>query len=170
MSKEWEIKAVSTPGERDLDQLAELLVEVVGQGASVGFLPPLSVEAALRYWQGVWSPNVQVWTLSEDGTIVGTVQLHRASSQNGGHRAEIAKLMVHPNARGRGYARALMHTAEEQALADGRTLLVLDTRAGDPSNSLYQSLGFLEAGRIPDYAQSADGSLHETVYYYKKLT
>lgn len=78
--------------------------------------------------------------------------------------------MVHPERRRQGIARMLMETAEACAASEGKTLLVLDTRGGDPSNLLYQSLGFAEAGRIPDYARSASGELHETVFYYKKLT
>ncbi len=48
-------------------------------------------------------------------------------------------------------------------------LLVLDTREKDPSNLLYASLGFAEAGRIPAYAESADGGFDASVFYYKKL-
>jgi ribosomal protein S18 acetylase RimI-like enzyme len=62
-----------------------------------------------------------------------------------------------------------MSLAEEKAKSEGRSLLVLDTRAGDPSNVLYRSLGYAEAGRIPHYARSADGSLHDTIFFYKSL-
>ena len=31
-----------------------------------------------------------------DGRIVGTVQLQPAESENGAHRGEVAKLLVHP--------------------------------------------------------------------------
>ena len=46
---------------------------------------------------------------------------------------------------------------------------MLDTRQGDPAEALYASLGWVRAGVIPDYARSADGSLHATVIYYKLL-
>ncbi|BCG57733.1 GNAT family N-acetyltransferase [Paenibacillus sp. URB8-2] len=151
-------------------QLGDLLVRVVDDGASVGFLPPLSEEEAVDYWRGVPGDGVILWVAMEDGEIAGSVQLHLALKPNGLHRAEIAKLMVHPERRRQGIARMLMETAEACAASEGKTLLVLDTRGGDPSNLLYQSLGFAEAGRIPDYARSASGELHETVFYYKKLT
>ncbi|MBL0388511.1 GNAT family N-acetyltransferase [Tumebacillus sp. ITR2] len=167
MSNQWEVKQLVEPSEKDLEQLSNLLIDVVADGASVGFLPPLGEADARTYWKGVWAPGVTVWSVSLEGTLIGTVQLHEAHSQNGKHRAEIAKLMVHSDCRGRGIARALMNVAEKSARDQGRTLLVLDTRAGDPSNSLYQSLGFIEAGRIPNYARSADGNLDETVFYYK---
>ncbi|OPG17057.1 hypothetical protein B2M26_03395 [Ferroacidibacillus organovorans] len=114
-------------------------------------------------------PSVRLWTADYDGEIVGTVQLHLTMKQNGAHRAEIAKLMVHPQKRRLGIARQLMDVAERAAVEAGRSLLVLDTRAGDPSNTLYRSLGFVEAGRIPQYARSADGQFDETVIYYKLL-
>ncbi|MNW08796.1 hypothetical protein D3C71_2056450 [compost metagenome] len=60
-----------------------------------------------------------------------------------------------------------METAEQAAAAADRTLLVLDTREGDPSNLLYQSRGFTEAGRIPNFALSAQGGKDTTVIYYK---
>lgn len=77
--------------------------------------------------------------------------------------------MVHPHARRLGIARKLMDIAEKTAVQDGRSLIVLDTREGAPSNILYRSLGYLEAGRIPQYAKSANGQLHATVIYYKQL-
>ncbi|MNN93957.1 Acetyltransferase [compost metagenome] len=95
------------------------------------------------------------------------MQLHPVSKPNAPHRAEIAKLMVHPEQRRKGIARMLMETAEQAAAACGRTLLVLDTREGDPSNLLYQSRGFVEVGKIPDYVISGDGEMSATVIYYK---
>lgn len=77
--------------------------------------------------------------------------------------------MVHPTAQRQGIGRGLMLLAEARALAENRSLLVLDTRADDPSNQLYQSMGYQEAGRIPGFARAADGSLHDTVLYFKTL-
>ena len=62
-----------------------------------------------------------------------------------------------------------MQKAIDRAKQEGRSLLVLDTREKDPSNLFYASLGFAEAGRIPEYAESADGRLDASVFYYKKL-
>jgi ribosomal protein S18 acetylase RimI-like enzyme len=153
----------------DLHALANLLIEVVETGASIGFLPPLSYEHAVAYWNGVLAPDVNLWVAYYAGELVGAIQLNRSTKQNGTHRAEIAKLMVHPTIRRKGIARQLMHVAEQAAVTDHRSLMLLDTRAGDPSNDLYQSLGYLEAGRIPHYARSADGKLDDTVFYYKLL-
>ncbi|MNP41457.1 Acetyltransferase [compost metagenome] len=152
-----------------LEQLTDLLIQVVENGASIGFLPPLSKDEAMQYWQEVLSPGVILWIAVKNERIVGTVQLHLALKQNASHRAEVAKLMVHPKERKQGIARMLMQTMEERAEREARSLLVLDTRGGDPSNLLYRSLGYIEAGRIPQFARSANGELHETVFYYKQL-
>ncbi|OKP83590.1 GCN5 family acetyltransferase [Paenibacillus sp. P3E] len=150
-----------------LQQLNKLIIDVVENGASIGFLPPLGAEEAGTYWQGVLAPGIMLWVAMEGESIVGTVQLHPVIKPNAPHRAEIAKLMVHPEHRRKGIARLLMDSAEQAAAANGRTLLVLDTREGDPSNLLYQSRGFVEAGKIPDYVISGDGKMSATVIYYK---
>lgn len=150
-----------------IDELANLLIQVVEGGASVGFLPPLKNEDARNYWLDVLNKDTKLWVAKIKNEIIGTVQLHLCSKPNGRHRAEIAKLMTSPQHRRTGVGRALMQIAEEAAALDQRSLLVLDTRQGDPSNLLYQSLGYEQAGVIPSYAQSANGQLHATVFYYK---
>lgn len=152
-----------------LEQLCDLLIAVVQEGASVGFLPPLSRAEARDYWSKVLQPGVLLWVAEENGLVQGTVQLHLVWKPNGTHRAEVAKLQVHPRAQRRGIGRRLMETLENEARRQQRTLLVLDTRAGDPSNRLYLSLGFVEAGRIPYFARNPEGGLDTTVLYYKLL-
>ena len=153
--------------EEHLDELSELLVKVVDEGASIGFLPPMRKQDAANYWKTVLSPDVILFVAKLNNHIVGSIQLHLSTKQNGSHRAEIAKLMTHPEYRRNGIGRLLMHRAEETAKQMERTLIVLDTREGDPSNKLYSSLGYIQAGRIPNYAKSANGELTATILYYK---
>jgi ribosomal protein S18 acetylase RimI-like enzyme len=155
--------------ESHIDQLSELLVKVVDDGASIGFLPPMKLSEARQYWQTVLKPDVILFIAKINNEIVGTIQVHLCTKQNGLHRAEIAKLMTSPNARRKRVARSLMKVAEERAINEGRTLLVLDTREGDPSNLLYQSLCYIPAGKIPNFALSGEGELDTTVIYYKIL-
>ncbi|WP_067566284.1 GNAT family N-acetyltransferase [Ferroacidibacillus organovorans] len=167
MANGLHIAEVTEWNAEDLNSLCSLLIAVVADGASIGFLPPLTRADARLYWEHLLEPSVRLWVALYDGEVVGTVQLHLSMKQNGAHRAEIAKLMVHPQRRRLGIARQLMDVAGRSAMEANRSLLVLDTRAGDPSNVLYRSLGFVEAGRIPQYALSADGQLDETVIYYR---
>ena len=161
--------------ETALPQLVALFQDAIDSGAALGFLPPLTAEAAAAYWQrvgeGVAAGSLVLLVAREATTheIIGTVQLAPAPQSNGRHRAEVMKMMVHRRARRQGLARQLLHALEAEARLRGRTTLVLDTRAGDVAEPLYQSVGYRMAGTIPDFAQSADGSLHATVLYYKLL-
>ncbi|MGM7700584.1 GNAT family N-acetyltransferase [Pseudalkalibacillus sp. Hm43] len=159
---------ISTVDEH-LEELSTLLTQVVENGASIGFLPPVDGLIMQSYWSSVVSPEIIIIVAKFEGRIVGSVQVHLCTKQNGGHRAEIAKLMTHPDYRRKGIGRLLMEAAEKRATSEGRTLFILDTREGDPSNLLYSSLGYVEAGRIPDYAMSLDSKLEATVIYYKKI-
>ncbi len=100
---------------------------------------------------------------------MGSVQLALATRGNGLHRAEVQKLIVHRQARHQGIGRALMAALEDTAWQEGRWLLVLDTRQGDAAEQLYEKIGYVRSGTIPQYARSADGSLHTTVFFYKLL-
>ena len=62
-----------------------------------------------------------------------------------------------------------MHKAEDAAAGLGRTLLVLDTRAGDPCGRLYEKLGYVRAGVIPGYALSPAGRPQASAFYYRDL-
>lgn len=156
-----------------LPALVALLQDAVDTGASVGFLPPLTPDEAAGFWLGVLT-DVQaggrVLLLAEQaGQVVGTVQLGLADKPNGLHRAEVMKLLVHSGARRQGLGRQLMQAVEAQARQHQRTTLVLDTLQGEPSEQLYQSLGYVAVGAIPQFARVASGALEPTVVYYKLL-
>lgn len=156
-----------------LPKLVALLQDTVHSGSSVGFLPPLTFETAEAYWLETLNEVAQAKRIllisSEAGEVTGTVQLALATKQNGLHRAEVQKMLVHTGFRHRGIARALMGAAEEAARAVGRTLLVLDTEQGSIAEQLYEKCGYTRAGVIPQYALSTDGSLISTVVFYKLL-
>jgi len=161
-----EIKEIKLLDE-DIEELSELLKTVVDDGASIGFLPPLEQEEATKYWHTVLAPEVILFIAKINNKVAGSVQLHLITKPNGSHRAEICKLMTHPNFRRNGIGRSLMQKAEERAKQESRSLLVLDTREGDSSNRLYKSLDYQESGKIPGYAISPNGELDATVIYYK---
>lgn len=154
-------------------QLVALLQDAVHNGSSVGFLPPLKFEAAREYWletlEEVARGRRILLVSREAGGVTGAVQLALATKQNGLHRAEVQKLLVHTGFRNRGIARALLSAAEEAARAAGRTLLVLDTEQGSVAERLYEKCGYTRSGVIPRFALNAEGSLITTVVFYKLL-
>lgn len=154
-----------------MDELAALLQDSVEGGASVGFLPPLGIVEARGYWLKVCDavhPERRILLVALwNGRLAGSVQLDFAGMPNGSHRAEVMKLMVHSDARRQGIGRALMSAIEDAGRRAGRSLLVLDTRAGDAAEQLYVQIGYTRAGVIPRYARGASGELHDTVIFYK---
>ena len=97
------------------------------------------------------------------------MQVVFALPPNQPHRGEIAKLLVHRSARGRGIAQRLMERAETEARAAGKTLLVLDAVTGGDAARLYARLGWTEVGVIPDYALYPDGRPCDTTIFFKRL-
>lgn len=156
-----------------IPDLAMILADAVAGGASVGFLLPFSPDDAATWWRSlerdVVSGNVLVIVARLDGRVVGTAQLRLAQLPNARHRAEVAKVLVHRSARRQGIASALMREIERIALAEGRTLLVLDTIADSEAEPLYMKLGWTRAAEIPRYAGMPDGELRPTVIFYRDL-
>src|SRR5579864_2807443 len=159
--------------EAEAGQLAELVIDAVDSGASIGFMPPLCEADALEYWHGViraMRDGSRILLVALDaGLIQGSAQLALEMRANGGHRAEVMKLFVHRRARRRGLAKALMAEAESTARNLGRTLLVMDTRQGGEADKMCQSLGYVRFGEVPGYARSSNGQLHTTVFFYRTL-
>ncbi len=144
--------------------LSEILIEVVADGGSVSFMRPLEPESASAFWNDARrrrprARNGSCWVPGMARSWRGTVTLLLNCPPNQPHRAEIAKLMTRPSHRGRGVGIGL--DAGGRRLGRGRSgsLLVLDTAAEDGASGLYEKLGFLLAGTIPDYALKPHGGL-----------
>jgi GNAT superfamily N-acetyltransferase len=155
--------------------LADVLLDCVEGGASVGFMQPLSRTKAVAFWQNVLASATRgerIVLVAEDETsrtVVGTVQVVLAMPDNQPHRADIAKMQVHRRARRCGLGEALMRAAEAAAREAGKTLLVLDTVTGSDAERLYTRLGWQRCGVIPGYALWPHGGLCDTTVFYRVL-
>lgn len=157
-----------------IEALADVLIDCVQGGASVSFMWPLPRANALTFWRGVAGDvarKERVLLIAEDagGTIVGTAQLITAMPENQPHRAEVAKMLVHRNARRQGVAQRLLAAVDDAARAEGKTVLVLDTATGSNAERLYQHTGWHRVGVVPDYALMPDGAMCGTTFFHKRL-
>jgi len=158
----------------DVDGLAEILVDCVAGGASVGFMLPLDRRRAAAFWQGMLAEAargervVLVAVDQATGGALGTVSVTLVAPENQPHRGEITKMLVRRHARRQGTGERLMRTAEAVAVSCGKTLLVLDT-ASDDAERLYERLSWQRVGRIPNFALGPEGGFVDTVVFYKQL-
>jgi GNAT superfamily N-acetyltransferase len=166
------VRRLAAVSEPQLQALADVLVDCVEGGASVGFMLPLARDKALAFWRQVAdgvARGERALLVAEDAQgIAGTVQVILAQPENQPHRADVAKMLVHRRARRRGAGAALMRAAEREALSEGRTLLVLDT-ADATAARLYARLGWQPAGTIPGYALLPAGGECATTFFYRSL-
>lgn len=172
-----DIESIGAEGiERNLPELAALLHAVVRDGASIGFIQPFGEEDARRFWTDTVRPDVTrdarcLFVARYGGRIAGSVQLFHGTPANQPHRVDVNKLMVHPDFRRKGIARALMEALEREARAMGRSLITLDTRTGDNAEPLYTAMGYRTVGIIPDFCRdTVDANrLDPTTVMYKQL-
>jgi len=159
--------------------LAAVLIDCVKGGASVGFLDTIDAARAEGFWRSVADAaerDGRAVIVAEapvgadaSSSIIGTVQMVPAGPENQPHRADVSKMLVLRAHRRKGLGAALMRAAEAEAARAGKTLLTLDT-ATDDAERLYEALGWVRAGRIPNYALMPDGSPCATVLFYKDVS
>ena len=169
------IERTSAPAMRSLiKDFVMLLQDAIAGGASVGFIAPLHTEEAEAYWTKVIREvenNERIVIVALEGNVLaGCVHIVPATTQNGKHRAEIQKMLVHSRFRRRGLGRSLLATAEHSAREMGKTLLILDTERNSPGEALYTAAGWERSGVISGFATDASGKqLIDTVIFFKLL-
>ncbi len=167
VSRAWELD------DSQIESLVQVTIDCVEGGASIGFMNPLTHDRAKSFWrwtaQRVASGERAILVAEDEHGICGTVQILMALPENQPHRAEVAKMLVHRRARRKGVGEALMRAVERLAREHSRNLLVLDAVTGGDAARLYERLGWMRVGEIPNFALLPDGSSCATTFYYKQL-
>lgn len=174
MSDEIQIRCLPELGAREIRGLSDVLIDCVEGGASVSFMLPMTREKAEAFWQDAAAAVARgercvLAALDPTERIVGTVTIVLKLPENQPHRGDLAKMLVHRDARRQGVGEALLQAAERAALQAGKTLLVLDTVTGSAAERLYARQGWVRSGEIPDYALWPDGRPCPTTIYFKAL-
>jgi len=156
-----------------ISELADLLRGAVNGGASLGFIPPMSLDDAHDYWFAIRSEldsgrRVLVGAFCGD-RVIGAGQLLLPSWPNAAHRAEIQKMVVAESLRGQGVGRSLMEALHSAARDHGRTLILLNARHCSRPERFYRSLGYEEVGVVPGYTLGPAGERLDSVALYKDI-
>jgi GNAT superfamily N-acetyltransferase len=174
-SQAYTITYLNTSGSilTHLPELCLILQDCVNEGSSIGFLAPLSLQEAEKYWTQVAETIIKgnlhlfILTTSEatpgrdtPPTILGTIQLSTIPKATHLHRAEVIKLLVSPSSRRLGIARKLMEYIEDFARG---------TATGSAAVEMYRRLGWEEWGTCKDYASWPDGSRCDATFFRKDL-
>jgi acetyltransferase len=106
----------------------------------------------------------------EESEIVGMAQLAFSGATNADHRAEVQRVAVASDARGRGIGRQLMAAVESLARDSGVTLLWLTTHEGTDACGFYEAIGYNRMGTMPNYSRRPDGTLWPGAFYFKELS
>ena len=124
----------------------------------------------------VWHSLLCAWVAEADGAIVGHVALHaagapeimalahRITAQTPEHFGVVARLLVAPVARRTGLGRRLLLTAVENACERGLKPMLEVTADLEPAIRLYESCGWVCAGKVQVYWRSTDELVDELLY------
>src|SRR5256885_11186973 len=143
-------------------------------GGHLPLLSPITRETSRDYWISLLpelKPGGGILLVATDGKggVLGRGQLALSQRQNSPHRAELQRLFVARTARGQGVGTSLVVSLHEAARQQGRTLITLSTRRGEPPEQFYRSLGYKEAGVIPGWTIGREGERFDHVTMYLEL-
>jgi ribosomal protein S18 acetylase RimI-like enzyme len=172
MAAEVTVEKVDKLSKRELGELCDAAAAAIRDGAGFGWLRPPPAEDFERYWRGVTLVPERTLLIGRlDGVIGGSAQLVSPPPQKEAwaFACTIDTHFVAPWARGHGMARDLLEHAEDEARAQGFSVMNLSVRVTqDAAVNLYETLGFKRWGTHPKYAL-VDGKTVAGHYYCKEL-
>jgi putative acetyltransferase len=110
--------------------------------------PPESVHALPI--ERLRQPDVTFWSAWHGGELVGCGALKQLDAEHG----ELKSMRAHPDWRGKGVGKAMLHHLLAEARARGYTRVSLETGRPEPflpARRLYESHGFAECPPFGDY-------------------
>ena len=140
----------------DPDQVHRVLAAVLELGGAVGWVT-VPDRAESDRWLAervaeVAAGRSRVALASAGGLLAGVGRWSWYASPAVAVNADVRQVMVHPEARGQGLARALVAALVDDAGEHGVETLTLDVRGNNhAAMALYETFGFQVAGRFPDF-------------------
>jgi ribosomal protein S18 acetylase RimI-like enzyme len=158
------------------DELARqsyLLIGAVTElGGAVGWMTPPTRAETDEWLAGVFASiaagDGALCTAWRAGRLVAMGVWLRDQAPYFRHLAELIKIMVDPQARGAGLGQIVTRELIASAAAAGIETLVLGVRGNNHlAIRLYEELGFVEWGRLPDVIEVSDERFDDVRMYLK---
>ncbi|MFL6128500.1 MAG: GNAT family N-acetyltransferase [Mycobacteriales bacterium] len=138
------------------DQVHRVVAAVLELGGAVGWVS-VPDRAESDRWLAervgeVAAGRSRVALVSAGGRLAGVGRWSWYASPAVAVNADIRQVMVHPEARGQGLARALVAALVDDAREHRVETLTLDVRGNNhAAMALYETFGFQVVGRLPDF-------------------
>ncbi len=151
----------------DADAIWEILKAITAQGDSFAYTP-VSKEAMLAYWLDA---SRHTYTALWDDVIVGTFFMQNNQPGLGAHIANAA-YATSPTAYSKGIGRAMGAFSLEEARRLGYRAMQFNlvVKTNTRAVALWQSLGFVIIGEIPDAFQHSTLGFVNAYIMYQKLS
>lgn len=157
---------ISRYTEADLPALTEIWNEVVRDGVAFPQLNELSVDEAAEFF----AAQDYTAVARVDGQVLGLYILHPNNVGRCGHQAN-ASYAVASAARGNGVGETLVRHSLETGAQLGYKLLIFNAVVASNTHAirLYERLGFVRIGQVPNGFLMKDGSWNDTILFYHTL-
>ena len=166
-------RLVREVGPETVRSLGTLWTDVTRAGGAVGFAADAPEDdiraAAVEAIEAVSAGREQLLALDAGGELAGVVFLRRGPKATVQHRADVVRLMVHPDIQGRGWGKALLDAAVAHATAIGLEQLLLSTRGGTDLPAFYTKLGWAQVGLFPDALRIGPADLRDEHWFQLRL-
>lgn len=147
-------------------EVYRVLRAVVEIGGAVGWLHVPTPEDSAAWVDGELARGARLCVARVDGRVEALGVWGRYANPVIHQNAEVRKVMVHPDARGRGLARTVVEALVADARAAGVEVLLLDARGNNhAAHALYESLGWTEYGRIPNFVAVGEDRWDRVCFY-----
>lgn len=172
----YSIKQIKSASEVSVEvrkSLIDLLKDSVTNNYSVGFMQDSTEADYEKFWLheiATCDSKNGIFLAIKGEKVLGSVIITREQRANGGHRAELRKLLVHSDSQKMGIGTALEKSATKYAREIGLKLLYLDSATNFLIDGVYEKWGWQKSGEIPYFAKNPDGSLVSTWFFYKLLS
>ncbi|USI72617.1 GNAT family N-acetyltransferase [Sphingomonas morindae] len=152
---------------QDAPALLAITAPVVRAGETYALPPDMSEAAMCAYWRAADKESV---VAEADGRVLGLAYV-RANQPGGGAHVANAGFMVAAEAQGRGIARALAAHVLDRARARGFAAMQFNFVVATNTRAvrLWQSLGFVEIGRVPEGFRHPREGLVDVLILHRRL-